>query len=284
MGEFMERVLGFNKLIDYAASGVGAIAGPLLANWKASREGKAKVTAAQADAEVRRIEAQSDGTSLAIIAEAQVKARQIMDAPIEAEHGVVEITRDDITQSIEFQGRKRMANTRSIIDGAAEELGDKEVPNHGPDPDWTARFFDYAQDISSEDMQRIWARILAGEVESPGRASLRTLDTLRNMTKRDAEMFSDLCPFIMGDGFVFYDDSVRDFGPLGLSNLLHLVDCNLLLNFERNLQVIQQWGEENYILLDYQNGALKVTSNSSPSSPSEKHGWRVLGGMMGPVQ
>ena len=100
-----------------------------------------------------------------------------MDATIEAEHGVVEITRGDITQSIEFQGRKRMANASSIIDGAAEELGDKEVPNHEPDPDWTARFFDYAQDISSEDMQRIWAKILAGEVESPGRTSLRTLDT-----------------------------------------------------------------------------------------------------------
>ena len=98
----------------------------------------------------RLIEAQSEGTSLVIIAEAQAKARQTMDATIEAEHGVVEITRGDITQSIEFQGRKRMANASSTIDGAAEELGDKEVPNH--DPDWTARFFDYAQDISSEDM------------------------------------------------------------------------------------------------------------------------------------
>ena len=264
MVEFMARVLGINKLLDYTASGVGAIAGPILANWKASREGKAKLTAARADAEARLIEAQSEGTSLVIIAEAQAKARQTMDATIEAEHGVVEITRGDITQSIEFQGRKRMANASSIIDGAAEELGDKEVPNHEPDPDWTARFFDYAQDISSEDMQRIWAKILAGEVESPGRTSLRTLDTLRNMTKRDAEMFSDLCPFIMGDGFVFYDDSVKNFGPFGLSNLLHLVDCNFL-NFERNLQAIRQWGEENYIVLDYQNGALRVTSNSRPS-------------------
>ena len=25
-------------------------------------------------------------------------------------------------------------------------------------------------------------------------------------------------------------------------------------------------------------------ATTSPSSPSEKHGWRVLGGMMGPVQ
>ena len=65
---------------------------------------------------------------------------------------------------------------------------------------------------------------------------------------------------------MFYDDSVKNFGPFGLSNLLHLVDCNLL-NSERNLQAIQQWEEENHIVLDYQNGALRVTSNSGPSGP-----------------
>ena len=77
-------------------------------------------------------------------------------------------------------------------------------------------------------------------------------------------MFSDLCPFIMGDDFVFYDNSVKNFGPFGLSNLLHLVDCNLL-NLGPNLQAILQWGEENYIVFGYQNGALRVTSNSRPS-------------------
>ena len=34
------KVPAIEKLIDYGASGVGAIAGPLLAPWKASREGK----------------------------------------------------------------------------------------------------------------------------------------------------------------------------------------------------------------------------------------------------
>ena len=29
------RVPGFEKLVDYAASGIGSIAGPMLAPWKA---------------------------------------------------------------------------------------------------------------------------------------------------------------------------------------------------------------------------------------------------------
>ena len=29
---------------------------------------------------------------------------------------------------------------------------------------------------------------------------------------------------------------------------------------------------------------MTITSVHAPRSPSEKHGWRVFGGMMGPVQ
>ena len=266
MVEFMAKVLGINKLLDYTASGIGAIAGPMLANWRASREGTARLTAARFDAEARLIETQSEGQSLVIIAEAQAKARQTIDTTIESGCGVVEITRGDITQSIEFQGRKRLANASSIIGGAADEFGDREVPDHEPDPDWTARFFDHAQDVSSEDMQKIWARILAGEVESPGRTSLRTLDTLRDMTKRDAELFRDICGLVIHNDFLFYDESVKAISTLALSNLLHLQDCDLI-NLERGLESVRQWGEENYIVLDHQSGALMITSNGTPGGP-----------------
>ena len=214
MPDLAVKVPAIEKLVDYTATGIGAVAGPMLANWKASREGRARLTSARADAEVRLIEAASEGHSLVIIAEAQAKARQTIDATTESGRGIVEITRGDITQSIEFQGRKRLANSSSVVESAADELSDKEVADHEPDPDWTARFFDCVQDVSSEDMQKIWARILAGEVESPGRTSLRTLDTLRNMTKTDAAMFKGICDFVMLNDFVFRDDSVEHFSAI----------------------------------------------------------------------
>ena len=49
------RVPALEKLVDYGASGVGAVAGPMLANWRASREGAARLTSARIDAEVRRL-------------------------------------------------------------------------------------------------------------------------------------------------------------------------------------------------------------------------------------
>ena len=47
MPDFTVKVPAIDKLIDYAASGVGAIAGPMLANWKAAKEGRARLTSAR---------------------------------------------------------------------------------------------------------------------------------------------------------------------------------------------------------------------------------------------
>ena len=61
-------------------------------------------------------------------------------------------------------------------------------------------FFDNAKDVSDEKMQKLWAKLLAGEVERPGRASLRTLDILRNMTQKEAELFERAVNYIFSGG------------------------------------------------------------------------------------
>ena len=87
-------------------------------------------------------------------------------------------------------------------------LGDKEVVQHEPDHDWAARFFSSVQDVSSEDMRRIWAQILAGEVETPGATSVRTLATLRNLAPSEARAFSRITRYRIGN-FVFPDPNTK---------------------------------------------------------------------------
>ena len=185
------KVPALEKLVDYIASGIGAVAGPMLAPRKARKE-----------AEARLIESRAEADSLKLIADAQAEARHSLAAPGQAGRGVLEIDQDGIRQRIEFQERKRQANIASVVRDAAAELGDKEVPAHEPDADWTARFFDGVQDVSSEDMRKIWAKILSGEVEEPGRTSLRTLSILRDMSQREAEAFSALMEYRISE-FVF---------------------------------------------------------------------------------
>ena len=264
MADVNVKIPGLEKLADYVASGIGAVAGPMLAPWKASKEAEAKRIAAQADADAQITKAKADASSLQIIADAQAKARQFLDAPIESGHGTLEINRDSIQQRIEFQERKRLANVRSTVKYSAGELMDKEVPDHEPDPDWTARFFDCIQDVSSEDMQKIWAKILYGEVESPGRTSLRTLDTLRNMTKRDAEMFSDVCDFVLGWGVRFVFDERRytqHYDALQHFKFIHLQDCGLL-HFGQSTQNVTDQSEH----IEYQGLLLQISRNPKASS------------------
>ena len=188
MVEVVIKIPAIEKLLDYLASGIGATAGPLLLPLRAKMEGKAD-----------RISARAYADALPIIAQAQADARQYLVEQDAEDHGTVEITHEHLKQQIEFQGLKRLANIRSVVEGAAEELGDKEVPDHEPDHDWTARFFDCVQDVSSKDMQRLWSKLLSGEVESPGRTSLHTLSILRDMSQSEAEVFSNLMKYRISD-------------------------------------------------------------------------------------
>ena len=61
------KIRALEKLLDYTASGIGSIAGPILATWKARREAEAKLIAAEGDANV-----------LQIRADAQAKAREAL--------------------------------------------------------------------------------------------------------------------------------------------------------------------------------------------------------------
>ena len=240
------RVLGLEKLLDYVASGVGAIAGPMIANWRASKEGKARLTAARIEAEVHRVETESNAHSLQIIAEAQAQARQSIDTTIESGRGVVEITREDITQSIEFQGRKRLANTRSVVEVTADELGDKEVSDHEPDHDWTARFFNDIQDVSSEKMQLLWAKVLAGEVEKPGSTSIQTLSILKNLDQATARLFGKFCSTCISlrtDGNQFIDARVPSLGGNAGNNALQEYGLSF-----GNLNVLNEHG---LVISDY---------------------------------
>lgn len=244
------RIPALEKLVDYVASGIGAVGGPMLAPWKARQEAEASHT-----------KAESDASSLKLISEAQAEARRTLVAPDAATQGVLEIGSEGITQRIEFQEKKRQANIVAVVQDAAAALADKEVLGHEPDPDWTARFFDCVQDVSSEDMQRLWSKVLSGEVESPGRTSLRTLDVLRNMTSIEAQKFEDVCIYAIND-FVFYEDKIREKYPeLSYDNLITLQEAGLVTSVGSNLGKKIRFKNNDYCShIEYNNLVLKIFS------------------------
>lgn len=206
MVEVTLRVPALEKLMDYTASGIGSVAGPMLARWRADKESDAKRITARGDADVMSILAEGQAGALSIIAEAQANARQHLLSPDTSIAGELTIG-EAIEQRVLFQEEKRQRNIAAIVSQAATQLGDGEVEDHEPDHDWTARFFSEAQDVSSEDMQVLWARVLAGEVERPGSTSVQTLGILKNMDQKTAATFVRLCSasvFIIPlEGYIF---------------------------------------------------------------------------------
>lgn len=201
------RVPGLEKLLDIAASGIGSVAGPMLASWTARREASAKLIAAQGEAEVLGVLADAQSKALLVSATAQADARAILASPDATVTGELDIA-ETVRQRIQFQEEKRQRNIEAVVAQAALEIGDKEVPDSETDHDWTARFFNGVQDVSSEGMQSLWAKVLAGEVERPGSTSIRTLGVLRDLDRPSAMIFRKLCSTAIS--FIPTGDTILD--------------------------------------------------------------------------
>lgn len=177
----VNRVPGLEKLFDYVVSGIGSVAGSSLAPWRARQEAKAK-----------EIMAQGEANALQIIAKAQATARKELaetDTEIQGELTISET----IEQRLRFQEKKRQKNIESVVRLAAANLKNKDVPNKEADHDLVARFFADVQDVSSEELQLLWGRILSGEIERPGSISIRSLSILKNLDQNTAKLFQKFC-------------------------------------------------------------------------------------------
>ena len=131
---------------------------------------------------------------------------------------------------LEFQEQKRQNNIENITQKAAKQLEDETTVSEEPlDDDWISRFFNYAQDISNDELQNLWAQILAGEVKQPKTYSLRTLQLLRNLSKSEAEIFTKVSNYAIkygNDHFLLEDDLEKHgitFNELSLLSELGLI-------------------------------------------------------------
>lgn len=204
-------VPGLEKLVDVVASGIGSVAGPMLAPWRARRESKAREIAAEGAARVLRIQAQ-----------AQEKARRVLVGEDVSRKVEIELA-EGIKQRIEYQEHKRQANITAVVGMAAQRLEQQNVPAIEPDHDWTARFFGEVQDVSSEEMQVLWGRILAGEVRRPGTTSMRTLGILRDLDTATARLFSrfsSAAVYLKGPEDEVFDARVLSLGRNAAQNSL----------------------------------------------------------------
>ena len=156
---------------------------------------------------------------------------------------------------------KKQDNIESITEKAIGQLNASSTPQDIED-DWITNFFDKCRIISDEDMQILWAKILAGESNSPGTYSKRTINSLGSLDKKDAELFMALCSFtwlieeklvpIVYSEELRLDQSIYNKNGIDFTALLHLSSIGLIIfeslgyvQTEFNQQVEMSYGKTN---------------------------------------
>ncbi len=136
----------------------------------------------------------------------------------------------------------RQENMEQITKKALPQLEDDSDPSK-MDDDWVTNFFDKSRIVSDTEMQDLWASVLAGESNSPGTYSKRTVNFLGDLDKKEAELFVALCrfgwifgkftPLIFDSQAPIYNDKGINFSTLSHLDSIGLIQFSDLSGFNR---------------------------------------------------
>lgn len=99
------------------------------------------------------------------------------------------------------------------------------------DFDWFIRFYESAGNISNEQMQNLWAKLLSGEISNPGTYSIHLIEILKNMNSKDAELFERICSKSLvyrEDRFIVNDELYRSMNDIQYSDLMRIQELGLI--------------------------------------------------------
>lgn len=198
----------------------------------------------------RKLLAKARADEIRIVGEA---ISENIDLPIKYESDAVTIDTTDFSElqrrtatRFYYQELNKQEHIDNVVTVAYGLLSSQDEVSDDPvDPDWITRFMNSVEDISSEQMQCLWGKLLAGEIKKPNTYSLRTLEKIKNLTTEEAQLFERVSHFALPLGGVFGLPMVGDlFKPYKINHmdLVTLNECGLVstepltYNFEVNLE------------------------------------------------
>jgi hypothetical protein len=197
------KLLPIDKLIDIVSNSVGKISKPYFDRKDVDTKAYEIEKLAEARAKEMKIISTAVKENFLLTGGIEYKEEKLVisspkELPVEnQQHILINPPLEDRTQErLNFQEAKKQINIENVTAFAAEELKNEAPVTDEPlDEDWTTRFFRIAEDISSEEMQTLWGKILAGEIKQPKSYSLRTLELIRNLSKNEADIFMKVANF-----------------------------------------------------------------------------------------
>ncbi len=160
---------------------------------------------------------------------------------------------------------KKQENIENISQKSFKDVKEDANPEN-IDDDWLSNFFDKCKNISNEDMQNKWAKILSEEANNPGIFSKKTLEIMSLLEKKDAVLFQSLCNFTWTDGghamtiIDNYNNGLYSKSNINYGTLTDLQDLGLV-NFSNNGTLTRSW-KSGLAVLGYANNVHLITHPS----------------------
>jgi hypothetical protein len=168
-------------------------------------------------------------------------AKADVDAGLTRKKGNLE--ERDLERQYERRWQKEDENNASVLSKAIPLLEETAKPDN-IDNDWLANLFEKTKIVSDNEMQELWAKVLAGEANAPGKFSRKTINILNDLDKKDAELFTKLCGFVWNIGGVIpvilnfqdkiYNDQGINFDSLSHLETLGLIKFDYIVGFGRD--------------------------------------------------
>ena len=217
--------------------------GSLLKPWQIRREGRAAIgvrreellTLAQAEVDAAAIRSgqrlllpdgtlsnQPTGKEVALLSE------QAYEPPL-LTHIEEVADRNTRAESI----RREISISKAVIHAEEELAQNPQEPSATKvSDDWLLRWRDCAAGVSSDELQSLWGKVLAGEVKNPGRYSLRILEFLRNLSQDEAKAIEKISPFVVNDVIFRGDKALLVSEGVSFALLLSLQELNIVSGVE----------------------------------------------------
>lgn len=274
-----------------AEKGVGS----LLTPWQTIREGRARnevrrqelLMLAQAELDAADVRAgrkrfDGDGALRQIGSGSGEASLSNSEAPLRIEPTLDFRSLAEVSMSIGAAeaARNQINASKALI--YAEELlaNDSQLPpEREVEGDWLFTWRDYAGKVSTEDLQKLWGSVLAGEVKSPGTYSLRTLEFLKGLSKSEAEQIAKLASFAVEGRIVRSQKQYLEEQGISFGMLLQLQELGVVSGVEAVglTTTYKTLTPERFVSALRSNGKVLVVEHEDPSKVMQLEVYMLTG-------
>lgn len=215
--------------------------GSLLSPWQAGREGRARnllrreeiLMLAQAEkdaADIRSGRKQLHPNGSLMLAN---EVNKIEDARIEPTFAFTTAVDCGNRAAAAAAARSEINASKAIL-FAEEQLANdqQQPPERQLDEDWLFVWREHAGKVSTDDLQRMWGSVLAGEVKAPGRYSIRTMEFLKTLSKTEAESITKVASYVIDGRIARAQKDFLTSKGVSFSMLLHLQELGVVSGVE----------------------------------------------------